>query len=96
LTLAQINNLTAQADARLDNIGQAPVPAPAQVPQLPLGPPGLAFVFGGAFNPLNWIPVVGRGGAEAEAGGGEGANAAEVAAPNNEPARARGHFRRNM
>jgi len=63
LTLAQINRLIAEADARLD----APVEAPAHAPHVAPAPPAVAF--GGMLNPLNWRGGGGEGGANAGAVG---------------------------
>ncbi|KAI4691291.1 uncharacterized protein J4E84_003582 [Alternaria hordeiaustralica] len=75
LTLAQINRLIAEADARLDAPVEAPahahvnVPHVAPAPQAPApAPPPLAVAFGGMLNPLNWRGGGGGGGANAGAG----------------------------
>src|SRR4051794_30419466 len=61
LTDAQINNLIAQAAARLDDPPAAPAPAP-QPPAIPPLPP-LAAVFGG------FMDLIGRGGGGRDADG---------------------------
>jgi len=74
LTLAQINRLIAEADARLDAPVEAPAHAPVNVPHVAparpaLPPPPPAVAFGGMLNPLNWRGGGGGGGANAGAAG---------------------------
>ena len=81
LTLAQINRLIAEADARLD----APVEAPVHAPHVAPAPPPPAVTFGGVFNPFNWM-----GG-----GDGDGENAGAAGANRHPPARDHGRRRRD-
>jgi hypothetical protein len=70
LTLAQINALIAEADARLDAPIVARALVPLHAPPVPPVLPLFAVAFGGILNPLNWIHGGrGRGGANADAGG---------------------------